>query len=339
MVKRMPTNSKARKAAPKSTKPKHTVHDIVAEKMIARIQDDLDKGVSIPPWQQEWSSTAGLPRSLTSGKPYRGINIFLLGMTAMTEGYTSPWWGTYDQIAEHCGAVEGPKNGRFKRWTNPDGTVWDGLKDEKSTLITFYSNYLANKGTDDEKKIFTLRYFLVFNSDQVHGDIKVPAIKGIRADRDPIEAAEAIVADWSNQLKDVYHKGSVACYFPGTDTIHIPVPKNFHSEAAYYTTFFHEAVHSTGAAKRLNREGIAKCNSRDIPLYSREELVAEMGAAMLCGSVGITSTMENSAAYLKHWLEVIKGDSKLLVQAAGQAQRAVDMILNVTWEADKETTS
>lgn len=107
----------------------------------------------------------------------------------------------------------------------------------------------------------------------------------------------------------------------------MPDRSSFLSSEGYYATLFHELSHATGHASRVGREGITETNSFGSADYSREELIAEMGSAMLCGATGIApATLENSAAYLRSWISVLKVDSKLLVTAASQAQKAADYI-------------
>jgi antirestriction protein ArdC len=101
----------------------------------------------------------------------------------------------------------------------------------------------------------------------------------------------------------------------------------FQSAEAYFSTLFHEMTHSTGHEKRLNRPTLTDLCPFGSTNYSLEELVAEMGAAFLCGLTGVeNNTIDNSAAYLKGWLGKLKNDTKLLIQAAANAQRAVDYI-------------
>ena len=101
----------------------------------------------------------------------------------------------------------------------------------------------------------------------------------------------------------------------------------FGSAEEYYSTLFHELTHSTGHPSRIGREGIEKLNTFGSESYSKEELIAEMGAAMLAGVAGIErKTLANSAAYLKSWIDVLKSDTRMVVFAASQAQKAADYI-------------
>jgi len=127
-------------------------------------------------------------------------------------------------------------------------------------------------------------------------------------------------------------------YRPSTDTVEMPSKSLFSSIEEYYSTLFHELTHSTGHASRIGREGIKQLNTFGSESYSREELIAEMGAAMLCGVTGIDqATIQNSAAYLKTWIERLKSDSKLLVSAASAAQKASDYILRKSQTIAPET--
>ncbi len=129
-------------------------------------------------------------------------------------------------------------------------------------------------------------------------------------------------------------RGNRAYYTPSTDSIVLPETNQFDSQAEYYSTLFHELTHSTGHASRLNRPTLVDASYFGSHNYSKEELVAEMGAAFLCGEAGIDNeaALKNSASYLDGWRKKLKTDSKVLIQAAGQAQKAADHILGKTWK-------
>jgi antirestriction protein ArdC len=124
-----------------------------------------------------------------------------------------------------------------------------------------------------------------------------------------------------------FEQSDKAWYSPKNDLVGIPARGLFHSAEEYYATEFHELAHSTGHLKRLHRENFDSPVSFGSESYSKEELIAEMTAAMLCGIAGIEqNTFENSAAYLNTWIARLKSDSRLLVSAASQAQKAADFI-------------
>ncbi len=177
-------------------------------------------------------------------------------------------------------------------------------------------------GETEERKSAFLRYYTVFNLEQTEG------LKALLAlpQAFPIESAEAIVKGMPNP--PAFEQDAQAAYIPSRDTVTMPSRTAFESQAEYYSTLFHELIHSTGHTKRLAREGFDTPQKFGSESYSREELIAEMGSAMLCGVTGIEqATIQNSAAYLKTWIEHLKSDSKLLVSAASAAQKASDYIL------------
>lgn len=153
-----------------------------------------------------------------------------------------------------------------------------------------------------------------------------------RAQHSPIEEAERIVGAMS-KCPEIHRGGARACYSPALDRVDIPAPEAFGSGEAFYSVLLHELTHATGHESRLNRKGVSGADGEwsafgSTP-YAREELVAEMGAAFLCGQAGIVGrTIENSAAYVASWLQRLRDDKRLAVHAAAQAQKAADFILN-----------
>ena len=180
-------------------------------------------------------------------------------------------------------------------------------------------------GTDKKQSSFLLRYYSVFNLCQTDG---IAEKLGLSTDlkRVPsIETCEAIVSGMPN--RPAFEQSARACYRPSTDSVGMPDRALFNSSEDYYSTLFHELTHSTGHSSRVGREGIEQLNTFGSESYSKEELIAEMGAAMLCGVAGIEqATIQNSASYLKAWIERLKSDSRLLESAASAAQRAADYI-------------
>jgi antirestriction protein ArdC len=124
-----------------------------------------------------------------------------------------------------------------------------------------------------------------------------------------------------------------AFYNPLEDLINMPIKESFKSKEEYYSTLFHEMVHSTGHSSRLNRNEVSTTSAFGSDNYSKEELIAEMGSAFLCAQSGISvNTLANSAAYISFWLNKLKQDSRILFQAASQAQKAVDYMTNTPIE-------
>jgi len=180
-----------------------------------------------------------------------------------------------------------------------------------------------------------LRYSNVFNLSQTEGiNLPASALQETRTNN-PIEDCEQIVAAMPN--RPALEQSDKAWYAPGRDAVGMPSIGLFRSSEEYYSTFFHELTHSTGHKSRLGREGFESVQSFGSESYSKEELVAEMGAAMLCGVTGIENrTLENSAAYLKTWIQRLRSDSRLIVTAASAAQKAADYILDKQYSTESE---
>jgi len=278
-----------------------TVYQIVTDRIIAKLEE------GVIPWKKPWNAEAGAPKNLVSKRDYRGINSFLLGMSA----YESPYWMTYRQ-AQTFGA--------------------NVRKGEKSTPVVFWKQLeTTDKKSGDAISIPLLRYYNVFNLSQVEGMPEKhlpPAPAATDREFNPITSAAALV-DAMPQRPQIVHGSTAAYYRPSTDTVSMPRPESFVGSAEYYSTLFHELAHSTGAAVRLNRPEITAGDvSFGSHSYGKEELLAEMTAAFICATAGIDMTIDNSAAYVQSWMRTIKADSKLLILAASGAQKAADFILN-----------
>src|SRR6266850_301897 len=270
-----------------------SVYEIVTEQVIKQ----LESGVA--PWRKPWGTE--MPCNLVSGKAYRGMNVFLLG----SQGYASRYWLTFNQASKLGGHVK---------------------RGEQSSIVTFWHIGEEKIKTDGSKtRPFLLRYYRVFNVCQTEGIAEKLGLGESVGPVKSIERCEAIVAGMPNRPK--FEQSDRAWYRPSTDSVGMPARGLFSSAEAHYSTPFHELTHSTGHVSRIGREGIERIEAFGSDSYSREELVAEMGAAMLCGVTGIApATLQNSAAYLKTWIERLKSDSRLLVSAASAAQKAADYL-------------
>jgi antirestriction protein ArdC len=278
------------------------VYEIISEKIISQLES------GVVPWRKPW--TAKPSANLISQKEYRGLNTFLLG----SQGYGSRYWLTFNQAKKLGGTVR---------------------KGEKSSLVVFWNvgeeRTIVNRetGTERKSKPVLLRYYTVFNLTQTDGIAEKLGLEKQVAVVPSIADCEAIVAWMPNPpAREQSHR---AWYKPAADTVGMPARELFAGPEAYYATLFHELTHSTGHASRVGRDGIMERHSFGDADYSREELIAEMGAAMLCGVTGISpAVLDNSAAYLANWIQVLKGDSKLLVSAASAAQKAADYIRGIS---------
>ena len=281
----------------------------VYEIVTAQILEQLESGVV--PWRRPWTTAA--PCNLVSQKEYRGINVFMLSAS----GFPSRYWLTYAQAIKLGGHVKKGEHGSI--------VVFWNIGEEK-----------INPKTGKLSKPFLLRYYRVFNLAQTEGIAHRLGIAEASAKPVPdIAACESLVTAMPNAPGII--ASDRAWYRPSTDQVGMPSKSLFHSSEAYYSTIFHELVHSTGHASRVGRDGVETLNTFGSEQYSKEELVAEMGSAMLCGVTGIApAVIENSAAYLRSWISALKGDSKLLVTAASQAQKAADYIRGTSATVDAE---
>lgn len=291
------------------------VYQIITDRIIGM----LEKGVV--PWHKPWAGVDSMPKNLVSGKEYRGVNVFLLGSL----GYQRPEFVSYKQAGELGGQVRAGEKGC-------PVVFWKMLQGEE-----------INVKTGKPELIPLLRYYTVFNVAQCDGlEGKLPALPEGKQ-HEPIKEAEAVVA--SMPSKPPVKTGNARAYYsPAEDYVAMPDLGAFESPEAYYDTLFHELTHATGHASRLNRKGIAATDGERSRFgsapYAREELVAEMGAAFLCGHVGIVDrVIDNEAGYIKSWLDRLNGDPKLVVVAAAQAQKAADFILGVKHETPAPVTA
>lgn len=305
----------------KPTAERLNVYQIVTDRIIASLKD------GIIPWEKPWKAPTfaggSFPRSFHTGKPYRGVNVFLLWGTP----YNSPFWLTYKQAVELGGNVR---------------------KGEKGSQIVFYKQ-LRSRSTEaketttepetsaNERAPFVLNHYTVFNVEQCEG-LKVPTIE--EPTKEPVDAdatCEAIVNGWNGRptLRTEIETESRAYYGPSTDSIHLPARFRFVDTAHFYATLFHEMVHSTGHSSRLARTFGERFGDE---LYSKEELIAETGAAFLCAIAGIATqhTERNTTAYIQNWISKLEQDNRLIVQAAASAQRAVDLITGQNFANDEE---
>lgn len=266
-----------------------------------RIMDALEKGTV--PWRKPWTPT-GLPFSLSTGKTYRGINMFLLSLMP----YGDPRWGTYKAIRAAGGNVRRGEKGTYV-------VLWKPVKDKRSD--------------DEDATYMLLREYCVFNAEQADGLGEYLLPEG--REHEPLEMAESIVYGYSPG-PGILFGGPGASYSPPKDLVRCPHPRDFESGDSYYSALFHELVHSTGHEKRLKRIEPALFGTDP---YAREELVAEIGASMLCGLAGISSAGgQMNAAYIANWLTRLADDRKLVVTAAAQAQKACDLIVGTTFDEE-----
>ena len=297
---------------PTSKKPE-TKFDLY-ETITNQIIEKLEQGVI--PWQKPWNNKVGAPCNIVSGKEYNGINILLLG----NQSFDSKYWLTYKQCQDKGGNVKKGEKGSMV-------VFWQFL--DKSTGKTVEADSETSQ-TSKDGAVPMLRYYTVFNCNQCNGlDLK-KLQEEIELQKTENVSAEIIPAA---MIVEHYKDGPVikygftrACYKPDKDEINMPNRERFQSPEMFFGVLYHEMVHSTGLESRLNRRNSGETRTFGDEAYSREELVAEMGASFLCARAGIENTIDNSAAYIQSWMKALQNDKKLLVIAAGQAQKAASFI-------------
>jgi len=285
-------------------------YEIVADSIISQLENN------VAPWRKDWVASGYSPLSLSSKKAYKGMNSWLLSFRAMSENYTSPWWGTYKQITEQGGSVR---------------------KGEKGTPVVLWKQFDAPTETNADKKAVVMRYFTVFSAEQAEWEKGAPHYETLktRTEVETLESAEKLLTDYfaRDNAPKLAYGGDRAYYSPSGDNIQLPERLAFETSGGFYSTAFHEMGHSTGHRTRLNRDGVVENHYFGSETYSEEELVAEFTAAFLSSETGILpATLDNSTAYIKSWLKVLKNEPKMLVKAVGRAQKAANYIIN------KETT-
>ena len=248
------------------------------------------------PWRQTWKS--GLPANAVSMKPYRGINIWLLS----GHKYASNLWLTFNQAKMLDGFVKKGERGRqIVFWQIAEKLCKDELGEE----------YLDS--------VPVLRIYTVFNIQQTTVEMETEG-----DDLNPIEEAQRLIDGFAD-------KPEIGCgepsYSPDNDRVSIPAMASFDLADEYYSTLFHELSHSTGHPKRLNR-GLN--NHYGSNLYAEEEVIAEMSASYLSATAGIqlySKTLDNTTAYIQHWIEKLKGNERLIVTLSSKAQLSSDWVL------------
>lgn len=293
------------------------------------IVENLENNTII--WEKPWIN-AEMPCNAVSKRAYRGFNAFLLNFVALSHGYKTNRFVTYKQAQEMGGNVR---------------------RGEKGTMIVFCEKQFAYKKDENGKRVlddngkavydykkcfFLSRYYIVFNIDQCDGlPEKLYTTQEFATMED--KSGEDIVNGYTD-CPSIVFGGSVASYSPSFDTINMPHMKQFKTKEGYYSTLFHEMTHSTGAAKRLDRPMSGKFGTEE---YAKEELIAEIGSAILMNETEMKASIEDKAAYCKSWLKAIKEmKENALMSAFTKAWAAAEWVkgnrkTNQTTEEEKKT--
>ncbi len=278
----------------------NSIYQIVTENIIEK----LEQGTV--PWRKTWNTA--LPKNFVTNIAYKGINTLLLGM----QEFNSCYWLTFNQCKDLQGWVK---------------------KNQKATMVVYWKQIDNIK--DDELNenraefSFLLRYYNVFNIEQVELPDELLKKRLSETKNEKIISAESIIQNYTNPPTiTINNIISSPRYLPRLDRIEIQSINNFISSDEYYASLFHELIHSTGHSERLNRKGIVDTVEFGSEKYSKEELIAEIGASFLCSVSGVKNTVDNQASYIENWLRVLNNDRRIVLIAASQAQKSCDYILN-----------
>lgn len=283
---------------------KVNVYQIVTDRIINELKNN-----NIP-WKKPWYNILEGAYNRVSKKPYSLLNQLLLSKE-----------GAY---------------ATFKQWVELGGRIKKGAKSE---IVVFWKLQEVAETTDTGeialKTIPLLRYYNVFHISDVEGVKPLEMVKAETvSDTSEFEGAERLKEEYKarEHIEIIETASNRAYYSPSKDYIQVPLKAQYKDITEFYSTLFHEMTHSTGHKNRLDRfnidTGIAKFGTAD---YSKEELIAELGSAMLMNILGIenTSTFTNSTAYIQGWLKQLEEDNKLIVTAASRAEKAVKYIMNI----------
>lgn len=290
----------------------------VVEIVTQRLQESLNAGVI--PWQKTWDT---FPRNL-KGRNYTGLNTLLLGMSSIQNSFSSSIWGTYNQVSSMGGTI---KTEELKKYTTV--IFWKVLEKEES---------------GKKSKIFMLRYYRVYNFDQMLNikDSQIPAI----LDTEKFADSTSLISTYLSRNSLKYQEGgNSASYNPSSDKITMPLNSSFMEvdpvrwQENKSQVTFHEIAHSTGHQSRLNRKEVVERIIFGSSDYSHEELVAEISSCFLCNLTKIDPNYINSASYLNNWKKALQDNSDWFITASSKAQKAVDFVLGNSSMAEEEDDS
>ena len=276
------------------------------QELTDRILAALEAGTA--PWRRPWNPEAcggsTAPVNAATGHRYRGVNLFVLGMSPLAIGSGDPRWCSYRQALARG---------------------WQVRRGEKATPVYFYKPIefaeKAEAGEAEARRIPILRVFSVFHASQIDGVPELSPPVSAKTIVERIEDAETIL---SASKVAVRIGGDRAFYHPALDFIQLPPDQAFESPAMRASVALHELAHATGHPQRLNRDLTGRFGSST---YSREELRAELSSCLVGSELGLPSDIPNHASYVKSWLDILKTDAREFFRAAADAQRIADYLL------------
>lgn len=330
-----------------------TVKKDVAKEVTQTILAQLGELQEAPErWRKPWTGTLSGLVVRSNGDAFTGVNVFLLWM----RGHQDPRWYTFDQAKEALGYVRNPEwSGKKDTYRGVQKWIWKGdgedprhgvKKGERGTMVVRMSPVRIYEDSNGErvyppkgdkaawesrlasgevqlKASFSVpRYYTVFNAEQING---LPQV--ISREIPASEKYESVMNLLKESGADItfLQGGDKACYSVSQDVITMPAPEQFETEEHFLSTVLHELVHWTGHGSRMGR----KVGSVNKEWYAFEELVAELGSAILCATFGVEGGLQHPE-YIAHWIQHLKSDDKAFMRAAGEAQRAVAFLLQGT---------
>lgn len=286
-----------------------TTRTDVYTRVTSHIVEELERGVR--PWLKPWNAenAAGrITRPLRhNGLPYNGVNVLMLWASAEMQGYSCPFWLTFQQAKEFGGHVKKGQHGSPVVYAS-----------------TFKKKEQAEDGSENEADIPFLKEYTVFNAEQCEG-LPEHFYRLAHQPAEKIERIEHADRFFTNTKADIRTGGNQAYYASSLDYIQMPPIEAFRDAESHAATLAHELTHWTKHQSRLNREfGRKRWGDEG---YAIEELVAELGAAFLCADLNITPDIrDDHAAYIGHWLKILKDDKRAIFSAASHASKAAEYL-------------
>jgi antirestriction protein ArdC len=286
-----------------------TTRTDVYTRVTSHIVEELERGVR--PWLKPWNAenAAGrITRPLRhNGLPYNGVNVLMLWASAEMQGYSCPFWLTFQQTKEFGGHAKKRQHGSPVVYAS-----------------TFKKKEQAEDGSETEADIPFLKEYTVFNAEQCEG-LPEHFFTLAQQPTEKIERIERAETFFANTKADIRNGGNQAYYACSSDYVQMPPLEAFRDAESHAATLAHELTHWTRHETRLNREfGRKRWGDEG---YAMEELVAELGSAFLCADLNITPEIrDDHAAYIENWLKVLKDDKRAIFSAASHASKAAEYL-------------
>jgi len=337
------------------------------QELTDRMAAALEEGTI--PWERPWQEVkAGRPRNLASARDYQGGNRFMLMMVQIDKGYADPRFGTIRQVNHLGGTVQaGEKGYPIEYWGDQpfyerrdvqiahgaervsvlgevrQGVLIRGLGSlarprtvaGQDLSVWHHEQSLTWREAHQKLDRVVAKVSTVFNVEQTNGLALGPVESVVRSPIPPIERAEQLLASMRGDGLQFATDNRGAYYVAQRDTVYLPEREHFGSSEGYYGTALHEVGHATGAAKRLNREGITGEHRYGSETYAREELRAELFSVFMAADTGIPHDETQHRAYIQSWGKILRADKHEIFRAAAQAGNAVEYVLQKEQELTK----